>query len=401
LGHFQSKSVFELIPEHTRLLRESVFGMEEAMLLRPAEDVVDEVVDDYRLSVPTLYQDRKEVVERGELHGSPGGVRVVLAVPLDGQVGLFSIRPSRHLMVPFDGTVRDGELRITITQRAPTKESIESEIEQQLSRYEGELSQLREDVRPFNDGLAQSVAELVSTRRDQLLRAQDLLASLEIPVRRRADAVIPVPVTRRVKVVRRAPQAGERFMPEAELPNGDYEEILRSCRSLGIQMERSPGTFSSLAEEGIRDFFLAELNGTFHGEAMAEVFNGAGKTDILIRSGERNVFIAECKVWDGGDKFKTAVDQLLGNLGWRDTKCAILLFVRQRSVSEILEKADVILREHSCHKRPAEGHGELERRYIFHWPGDDRRELALALQVSAVPASSGKRTHRRTLDSGT
>ena len=38
------------------------------------------------------------------------------------------------------------------------------------------------------------------------------------------------------------------------------------------------------------------LNAQFEGKAAGEVFNGQGKTDILIREGGRNAFIAECKV---------------------------------------------------------------------------------------------------------
>jgi hypothetical protein len=175
----------------------------------------------------------------------------------------------------------------------------------------------------------------------------------------------------------------------------DYEEILASTRSMGLVMERAPGTFSGLAEEGIRDFFLALLNFGFRGDAMAEVFNGEGKTDILIRKQERNVFIAECKVWEGEKKF-AAVEQLLRYVGWRDTKCAILLFVHERDITAIAEKADAVVRAHDCFKRELpDAVGELERKYVLHWPGDERRELILALQVFAVPSTAATRTKRR------
>ena len=300
-------------------------------------------------------------------------------------------------MASFDGTVRKGELLITVQQANASKESIETELEMWVSRYEVALSQLRTDVRSFNDRLPATAADLVRTRRDQLLGARNVLASLAVPVRKREDAVIPVPVTRRVHVSRTAPTAGQSFTPEPEVSARDYEEILGSTRSMGLVMERAPGTFSGLAEEGIRDFFLALLNFGFRGDAMGEVFNGAGKTDILIRVQERNVFIAECKVWAGEQKFRDeAVDQLLGYLGWRDTKCAIHLFVHERSVSDVVDKADAVIRSHLCFKRDAPGAvGELERRYVLHWPGDDRRELTLTLQVFAVPTSRSSRSRRR------
>jgi len=397
MGHFRGKYLHDLLQEHTQLLHKSVRDLGGDILPRPVDDVVQDLVDTFRLEVPTLHADREVVAESGEVRGNPGVVRVVFAVPFDGQEGLFSVQPSSILMASFDGTVRKGELLITVQQANASKESIETELEMWVSRYEVALSQLRTDVRSFNDRLPATAADLVRTRRDQLLGARNVLASLAVPVRKREDAVIPVPVTRRVHVSRTAPTAGQSFTPEPEVSARDYEEILGSTRSMGLVMERTPGTFSGLAEEGIRDFFLALLNFGFRGDAMGEVFNGAGKTDILIRVQERNVFIAECKVWAGEQKFRDeAVDQLLGYLGWRDTKCAIHLFVHERSVSDVVDKADAVIRSHLCFKRDAPGAvGELERRYVLHWPGDDRRELTLTLQVFAVPTSRSSRSRRR------
>ncbi|HYI23162.1 MAG TPA: hypothetical protein VEX62_11045 [Candidatus Limnocylindrales bacterium] len=300
------------------------------------------------------------------------------------------------MLVPFDAVVRNGELWITVQQANATKENIESAFQKQLNLYQHALATLASDVAGWNDGLNASVAELVSARRDQLLRARDVVASLEFPVRRREDAVIPVAVKRRVHVTAARPMDRETFQPEHELPLADYEEIIAAMRSMGIVMERAPGAFAGLTEEGVRDFFLAVLNVGFRGDAMAEVFNGEGKTDILIRVGERNVFVAEFKVWGGEEEFRKAIDQLLRNMGWRDTKASIVLLVRNRNVTDVVDTADRLLRDHKCFKRttPHPG-GELERRYVFHWPGDEKRELIITLQAFAVPDAPGKRQRRK------
>lgn len=280
----------------------------------------------------------------------------------------------------------------------PTKESIERERNQKFSQYQHELAQLREDVRHYNERLPQAIGDLVASRREKLLHDRDLAASLDVPVSRREDAVIPVTVTRKVRIRRPVASPNDRFSPEPELSRKNYEDILTVIGSMGLVMERSPGTFSPMAEEGIRDFFLPQLNALYRGDAMPEVFNASGRTDILIRVGERNVFIAECKVWDGVQAFKKAIDQLLGNMGWRDTKCALLLFVHERSVSEIFEKARAAIQWHGCYKRDTDAAGELEGRYVLHWPGDELRELTLALQVFAVPSTPPGRTRRRPPD---
>ena len=64
----------------------------------------------------------------------------------------------------------------------------------------------------------------------------------------------------------------------------------------------------------------------------------AGKTYILIRAGDRNVFIAENKIWKSPKTIRDALTQLLSYLVWRDTKAALLLFIRSGETTAIIEK---------------------------------------------------------------
>jgi len=111
-------------------------------------------------------------------------------------------------------------------------------------------------------------------------------------------------------------------------------------------MERSPKAFDGLDEEGIRSHFLVQLNGHYEGQATGETFNYQGKTDILIRSGDRNIFIAECKFWGGPQMLTQTIDQLLGYLSWRGSKTAILLFNRNRDFSKVLDSIPETVRAH-------------------------------------------------------
>lgn len=62
-------------------------------------------------------------------------------------------------------------------------------------------------------------------------------------------------------------------------------------------IERSPDAFRAMNKEALRQHFLVQLNGQFEGKATGETFNIFGKTDILLREGDRNVLITECKCW--------------------------------------------------------------------------------------------------------
>jgi hypothetical protein len=150
-------------------------------------------------------------------------------------------------------------------------------------------------------------------------------------------------------------------------------------------MERSHKTFSKLKEEELRDFLLVILNANFEGEAMSEVFNCRGKTDILIRYKNHNVFIAECKFWRGEKAFLGTINQLFRYVTWRDTKLAILIFNRGGNLKTILEKIPQLVQNHRLYKRQLKLDGETKFRYVFHIPNDPNREVILTIMVFDIP----------------
>jgi hypothetical protein len=55
-----------------------------------------------------------------------------------------------------------------------------------------------------------------------------------------------------------------------------------------------------------------QLNGQYQGQATGETFNHVGKTDILIRHENKNVFVAECKFWGGYEGLKKTAANSFG-----------------------------------------------------------------------------------------
>ena len=181
------------------------------------------------------------------------------------------------------------------------------------------------------------------------------------------------------------------FTPEPALAREDYEEILRIMKSMVQVMELSPHAFRDMGEEDLRTHFLVQLNGRFSGQATGETFNFQGKTDILIRTAGKNVFIAECKFWKGETGFLATVDQLFSYLSWRDTKAAILMFNRNNDFSAVLEKIRDIVPRHPSFKRELGKADETTFRYVLAQPNDSSREIAvtvLAFDVPTAPATA-------------
>ncbi len=142
-------------------------------------------------------------------------------------------------------------------------------------------------------------------------------------------------------------------------------------------------------EESLRTHFLVQLNGHYEGQATGETFNYEGKTDILVRVTGKNIFIGECKFWDGPGSLTGAIDQLLGYSSWRDTKVAILLFSRRKSFSDVLAAIPGTVQEHPSVKKDLGALSETSFRYVLGHRDDPSREMILTVLAFDVPTTVG------------
>jgi hypothetical protein len=131
---------------------------------------------------------------------------------------------------------------------------------------------------------------------------------------------------------------------------------------------------------------LFVLNANYRGAAAGEVFNGNGKTDILLRWNDQNAFIGECKFWEGPARFRKAIDQLHGYVTWRDTKAALILFVKTGNPTDIINKASHELREHSTFVNEAPHANATRRNFVLRAADDDAKHIDVALVVVVLPA---------------
>ncbi len=139
--------------------------------------------------------------------------------------------------------------------------------------------------------------------------------------------------------------SSEPYLPEPTIATEEYEHTLSVISNMVAVMERSPKAFKGMSEEDLRQHFLVQLNGHYEGQAIGETFNYEGKTE-LIRVENMNVFIAECKFWNGEKAFTGAINQLQGYTTWRDAKTALIVFNRDTSMTTVLEKIPLVAKSH-------------------------------------------------------
>lgn len=71
----------------------------------------------------------------------------------------------------------------------------------------------------------------------------------------------------------------------------------------------------------------------------------------MVKSGNMILFIAECKIWKGASQIQSSIDQLLGYLTWRQSKAALILFVRSKNIDNVLVEIPKQVKAHSYYVR--------------------------------------------------
>jgi hypothetical protein len=374
---------------------------DDALLSTPTEDVVEHayrnfaiepvVICKHGVSKTPVQLDRYLDDERN-YHALENAFKFEVGFPFTGAIGMFNhhveLPPPRPLKAKRDGGATAGELIIAVHGEDLTAEAVKAEVDCEVNDIIGYMERINQRVTAFNESIRDYARSAATKRKDQILKARDIAASLGYQMQRRPDAP-PTYITQELQRVIRprliaTVREGVTFTPEPSIDEKEYQHILGVMRGMGTLMERSPRTFAKLKEEEIRDHFLLQLNGHYKGRASGETFNRKGKTDILVREKDKNLFIGECKIWKDVEGISKAADQLLSYLTWRDTKAALVVFVKRKSIDGPLKTIMETVEAHKCMKR-VEEKGEDRQRFVFAKPEDVSREVILTAMVFHIP----------------
>jgi len=400
---FNQYSWFSVEQSQTKAMLEKIDSVDADRFLNTSvTDLCDCLEKEYSLDVPVINAD-DIVAEQGEkkidvsgdplrFYFGPGphyatGTQITISIPFAGDPEMFKVQPSTSVAV-LVSEIKGNFLIVRFAGMELSADEVKRTVNQTLSAVDENLKVMRREVDGFNSRLRTIASEAIERRRSKLLKDKGLVNALGFKIKERGDATntYVAPEVRRKLTPSLPPASSSKYKPEPVLGDLEYEHILKVLSNMVHVMERSPSAFVSMDEEGIRNHFLVQLNGHYEGQATGETFNYQGKTDILIRSGDRNIFIAECKFWQGPRKLLETIDQVLGYSSWRDTKVAVIVFNRNKDFSNILAGIRNAVGKHSNFKKEIPGSTETIFRYLFSHRDDRNREMYLSILAFDVPS---------------
>jgi hypothetical protein len=331
----------------------------------------------------------------GNYNGNSGKTHkrdvIVYHIPYKGDISILGNRgvSSYSLSGSIEVGVTDDSITTEIINFNSNTEKIKRDFEDCKRYILSDYHVVEKDCEAFNNEVLGFAIGKIKERKQKLLSKNNLLSSLGVPLKKKDGVAetfsIPKPELRKkIKIEPKVYEQG--FKPEPTLSNDNYQEILKIINDVGKNFERMPSTYSHKGEEDLRDHILLILDPNFEfGSASGETFNKKGKTDILLKYDSDVVFIAECKFWAGKGQYLSTIDQLLGYLTFRNSKTSLVIFVRNKDMSNVISIISEVTETHPNYIRTEKQTGETWWNYIFHINEDRNREINLGVLAFHLP----------------
>lgn len=368
---------------------EYIEHLEGKYKISPPEIHFDQVyVDSYEDYVPAEYFPRSYDVHVGKSYKKQ---IIQFFIPCSGEISLLNCCTDSAIYMRGGGhfEIRNNKLLAEFINFSNNPDEIKCNYQNEANGIHDNYSAIKKDIENYNTSLKGQITSQFNQHKQKLLSKNNLLSSLGVPIKKKEDVAstfsVPKPQIRE-KIFVKPIVYDKGFKPEPTLDNDNYRKILKLINDVGKNFERMPSVYKDKGEEDLRDHILMTLDPNFEfGSASGETFNKSGKTDIQLRHDSSVIFIAECKFWSGEKKYLLTIDQLLRYLTWRDTKASVIVFVKQKAFTTILEKVKIGTSKHPNHLGIVDSPDENWFNYRFHINGDRNREVKLAVQLYHLP----------------
>jgi len=317
---------------------------------------------------------------------------VVYHVPILGNKGLIKYKPSGAYINHFPEVYLDpkeGNLCFEIELINIDANTVKSRACEILNTIKKQSFHLNNEIKNYNSTLKEYIRNVFISRKKRIFKNKKMLEELEIPVIEEKNIsksfIVPTPdIIKKIKI--EEPKViDKKYIPEPTISFEIYQHILETFHDLGKLFERYPSTYKEKNEESLRDQILLYISPRFELDTSSETFNKSGRTDILMKYKNSNIFVAECKIWKGEEKYLKGITQLLNYLTWRDSKTALVVFVKNKNFSNVLNKVKLITPKHENYLGFTSEKEESWINYRFHIIGDKGREVKIAVLLFHIP----------------
>jgi hypothetical protein len=198
---FAQVDMFSVIEHQKQQAAKKVQQIDSAHLQRTIEDeLVSQIVKEYRLDVPVIKDDKIYVADHGEAQVDVSrdfnraifdrsrpfyvqGTKMTIAIPFEGDAELFKVQPNSYTTTRPAGEIVGSEIRLTYTQAEPNSEAIKNAYMKTVQEVKQYLEWQRSSADEFNSQLESLVRQRISERKQKLAAGAGMIESLGLPAK--------------------------------------------------------------------------------------------------------------------------------------------------------------------------------------------------------------------------
>ena len=317
---------------------------------------------------------------------------IFVTIPFEGNKELFFCHPSTSTVVYLDKNVsiNANNVTATIVLDKLDENAYFSKVNEIIGTLKSNLPRIHTEIKPWNDGLENFIKQSLESRKGVVSQKFDFMEKIGLKVNPKSTEYL-VPPTVVKKVIPTPATETSKTVAKEKVPilqQEVYSDIREVLYNVGKAIERKPSIYKDKHEEDLRDIFLLFLETRYEATTgVGEAFNKKGKTDILLKYAKdgTNLFVAECKFWKGQKEFLKAIDQLLGYLTHRDSKTALIFFVNQKEISNIVSTIKTEITQHNYFFRHLKDTYEHSISYEFTLPDDSNKKIQVEVMLFHFP----------------
>lgn len=311
-------------------------------------------------------------------------------VPIEGNTGLLRFRQSNIIstaVIYGSLSIKGNILCFSFIDIYNDPSNVESAFETSKNTVNSKINGVKNEFDAYNRDLKGFIQGEINKRVQKINHTNDYKSKFKYPIKKKgvSTAFKSPRVVKKRKISPKPIGAQNGANNQRYISDEDYMHILGLLQDCGKNWEQHPEIYKGKGEEALRDQLIFVLAPNIEGVVAGEAYNKKGKTDIAIKHESTNLFIGECKIWKGPKVFTETIDQILGYLTWRDSKAAIMMFVPNQDISNVIKAADDTAKGHPNFVRELEKVNEGWKNYRFHLENDPGTYLTIAVQLYHLP----------------
>lgn len=311
-----------------------------------------------------------------------------LEYKVEGSFELIHVKPQTYAMVTEDVQTNSGNVIVTFYINSANEEEFNKSKVTTWGRAFANVESLNKDVNNWNDQLPSFIDNEFSKYKQKVLKENQFYVAIKIKIDPDTKGVFTVPTITRKEIPQPVINKERSYSLDPTVSQAIYDDVLMVINQIGKNIEKKPSVYTGKDEEALRDYFLPILETRYISTTVTgETFNKSGKTDVLIKYEDgSNLFVAEFKIWSGEKAFYDAINQLFDRyLTNRDSKTALIIFVRNKEFTEIVRKVKQSVINHMYFSKKLVEKDDSAIRLEMNLPTDNEKKILLEILLFSIP----------------